>query len=163
MIDIITTTTAFTCFNAKRKKHSFITININNFWSYFTFLAVHWNTFQRVYINYNQKIIVEEKVSFFSSNACECLKYHQHQFHHNQHLSHELPLNPVFFHATCWIIFWNIPQAEVIWNNLRICCCKFMNFCTIIKQLTVCSIIMQPQTKFCVNFGKIDRIRFFSR
>ena len=32
---------AFTCFNAKRKKHRLIVININNLWSYLTFLIVH--------------------------------------------------------------------------------------------------------------------------
>ena len=32
-----------------------------------------------------------------------------------------------------------------------------MNFCTINKQVTVCSIIMQAQTKFYINFSKIDR------
>ena len=49
IIDIITTTTAFTCFNTKRKKHRIIRININNLWSYFTFLIVHWITAQRIY------------------------------------------------------------------------------------------------------------------
>ena len=41
IVDIVATTTAFTCFNTKRIKYRLITININNLWSYFTFLIVH--------------------------------------------------------------------------------------------------------------------------
>ena len=33
--------TTFTCFNTKRIKYRLITININNFWSYFTCLIIH--------------------------------------------------------------------------------------------------------------------------
>ena len=39
-MDIVATTTALACFNTKRIKYRLITININNFWSYFTFLLV---------------------------------------------------------------------------------------------------------------------------
>ena len=49
IVDIVTTTTAFTCFNTKRKKHKVISINNNNLWSYFTFLIVHLNTTQQIY------------------------------------------------------------------------------------------------------------------
>ena len=45
-IDTATTTAAFACFDTKRIKYRLITININNFWFYFTFLIVieiHFN------------------------------------------------------------------------------------------------------------------------
>ena len=35
-MNIITTATRFTCFDTKRIKYGFLTIKINNFWSYFT-------------------------------------------------------------------------------------------------------------------------------
>ena len=41
LIDVVETTTAFTYFNTKRKRHSFFPININNLWSYFALLIVH--------------------------------------------------------------------------------------------------------------------------
>ena len=41
IIDIVTSTTAFSCFDTERKEHRVIPININNLWSYFTFLIVH--------------------------------------------------------------------------------------------------------------------------
>ena len=40
IVDIVTTTTAFTCFNNKRIKYRLIPINIINFWSYFIFSLV---------------------------------------------------------------------------------------------------------------------------
>ena len=40
-INIVTTTTALTCFNTKKIKYRVITINISNFSSYFTFLTIH--------------------------------------------------------------------------------------------------------------------------
>ena len=41
IIHFVTTTAAFTCFNTKRIKYRLVTININNLWSYFTFLISH--------------------------------------------------------------------------------------------------------------------------
>ena len=35
-----------------------------------------------------------------------------------------------------------------------------MNFCSINQQVTICSIIMQTQRKFRINFSKINRIHF---
>ena len=40
IIDIVTTTTTFTCFNPQRKKHRFITINTNNLWSLHSWLFI---------------------------------------------------------------------------------------------------------------------------
>ena len=40
MIDDAATTAAYTCFNTKRKKDRPLTINVNNFCSYSTFLIV---------------------------------------------------------------------------------------------------------------------------
>ena len=56
IVDIMTTTTAFTCFNTKRRKHRFFTININNLWFYFAFLIVHWKYIwmSLQLVNYNQ-------------------------------------------------------------------------------------------------------------
>ena len=39
---------AFVCFNTKKIKCRPITININNIWSYLTFLIRHWNIFHTV-------------------------------------------------------------------------------------------------------------------
>ena len=39
--------------------------------------------------------------------------------------------------------------------NFRIFCFEFMNFCTINKQVTIRSIIMQAQTKFCLTLLKL--------
>ena len=44
IIDDVATTAAFTCFNTKGKKERPHTINVNNFWSYSTFLIAHRNT-----------------------------------------------------------------------------------------------------------------------
>ena len=49
IIDIVATTTAFTCFNAIKNRNRVISININNLWSYFTFLIVHGNAAQQIY------------------------------------------------------------------------------------------------------------------
>ena len=40
MVDIITATTTFTCFNTKWKKHKLISININNLGYCFTLLFI---------------------------------------------------------------------------------------------------------------------------
>ena len=39
-------------------------------------------------------------------------------------------------------------------------CLKFANFCTIEKQITICSIVMQAQTKFIFCRSKINRVHF---
>ena len=41
IIDIVTTTAAFTCFNTKGKKDRLFTINVTNLWPYSTLLIVH--------------------------------------------------------------------------------------------------------------------------
>ena len=43
IIDDVATTAAFTFFNTKRKKYRPLTINVNNFLSYYTLLIVHRN------------------------------------------------------------------------------------------------------------------------
>ena len=49
----------------------------------------------------------------------------------------KVPYNTVLFHVNCWKVFWNI----FIWNSFRNFCFKFVNFNTIYKQITVCSIM----------------------
>ena len=41
IIDVVTITTAFTCFDTKRIKYRLITININNLWFFLTFFIIH--------------------------------------------------------------------------------------------------------------------------
>ena len=93
IIDVVATTTGFACFNAKRIKHRFITIKINNLRSYFTFFSIE--------IQLNKFTLVKDKRAspvkrnifpnlsifitlchFFSSNNCECLIFRQLKLHH---------------------------------------------------------------------------------
>ena len=43
IVNIITITIAFNCFNTKRVKYGIITIKINHLWSCFTFLIFAFN------------------------------------------------------------------------------------------------------------------------
>ena len=148
VINIITTTTAFTCFNFKRKKYRLITININNCgltlhsW---LFIEIQLNVFMPVKLdkstNHVGKYFLTNPNIFFSLNIYECAIYNQHQLINFKDVN--MTIKSSFFHVTCQKIFWNISKAQIIWNNFRTDCCKFVNFFTRNKQVTICMVTVQ--------------------
>ena len=50
----------------------------------------------------------------------------------------------------------NVSKTKWSRYNFRIFCFEFNNFCTINKQITICSIVIQAQIIFFVIFSKIN-------
>ena len=98
IIDIVTTTIAFTCFNVKRKKTGSLLLTLTicglNLHSSL-FIGIHFNGFTLdklqpkgidaginiCFINPNKLIML---CHCFSLSSCECLIYHQQQYDYHQ-------------------------------------------------------------------------------